>query len=254
MAKGPAFFRPFGSAETPRATVVTCTDSRVQTSSFDSSPDNDDYTVRNLGNQIDLGLGSVQYGIDHLNTPVLLILGHTGCEAIQAAANDGHGFEEPIRRELSGLRTKKQKGRLDDKHWASAVEDNVHDQVKAALKRFGSRVTSGELTIIGAIYDFRNDMMRGPGKLVVVDVNGNRDESRLKAFGEAILSTPNPKKKPGPALNPLDRLAQALSESANFDSEDEDDFEEGEEGEAAPAPAPAAAPKAAAMPAERAHH
>jgi carbonic anhydrase len=243
MTKQGAALRSYAAAESPRTTVLSCADSRVQASAFDATPENDDYTVRNLGNQVEASLGAVQYGVERLNTPVLLILGHTGCEAVRAAASDTR-LEDAIRRELSGIRVKKVKGRLDDKHLASAVIDNVNDQVKAALKRFSGRVTSNDLTIVGAVYDLRNDLARGVGRLSVVNVNGNRDEARLKAFMDAIMATPNPNKAKASTAreNPLDRLARVLSDSADLS----DDEEEEEEPESEPTPA--------SVPASQAHH
>src|SRR5688572_25268583 len=83
MGQGRDHFTPFAEGEKPRATVLACADSRVQPGAWDSSPENDDYTVRNLGNQLETSLGSVEYGVEHLHTPVLLIIGHTGCEAVK---------------------------------------------------------------------------------------------------------------------------------------------------------------------------
>lgn len=224
MAKHGAAVRGYAAGESPRTTVLTCADSRVQTSAFDASPENDVYTVRNLGNQLDASLGAVQYGVERLNTPVLLILGHTGCEAVRAAASDG-ALPDAVRKELAGIHVKKVKGRLDDKQLGSAVIDNVHEQVKGALKRFNHRVTSTDLTIVGAIYDLRNDLAKGVGRLTIINVNGNRDEARLKAFMDAIMASPSAKGKAGARENPLERLARALAESADFgdDSEDEED-------------------------------
>jgi carbonic anhydrase len=254
MTKQSAAVRSYAAGESPRTTVLTCADSRVQAAAFDASPENDDYTVRNLGNQIEAGLGSVQYGVERLKTPVLLILGHTGCEAVRAAASGDARLEDAIRHELSGIHVKKVKGRLDDRALGAAVIENVHDQVRAALKRFSPRVTSNDLTIVGAIYDLRNDLGRGAGKLSIINVNGNRDEPRLKAFMEAIMATPNPKGKHGATgeakENPLERLARALSESADLSDEEEDEGEEEEE----PAAEQEEPAKPAAIPAKQAHH
>lgn len=229
MTKQGAAVRGYAAGESPRTTVLTCADSRVQASAFDASPENDDYTVRNLGNQLDSSMGAVQYGVERVGTPVLLILGHTGCEAVRAAASST-SVPEAVRRELSGIHVKKVKGRLDDKQLASAVIDNVHEQVKTALKHFSGRVTSNDLTIVGAIYDLRNDLGKGVGRVTIVNVNGNRDEARLKAFMDAIMASPNPKAKAQtPAReNPLDRLARALSASADFSDEEEDEEDEEE--------------------------
>ncbi|MET0387206.1 MAG: carbonic anhydrase [Polyangiales bacterium] len=251
-AKGAAFFKPLMAAETPRTTVLTCTDSRVQSGAYDATPENDDYVVRNLGNQLEPSLGSVQYGVGRLATPVLMILGHTGCSAIKAALTESRELDEPVRRELAGISIKKVKGPFDDKKLTAAVMENVHDQVRAALKQFGARVNAGELTIVGAVHDLRNDLGKGAGRLSVINVNGIQDEARLKAFGDAIMAAPNPRAK---QENPLDRLARVLAESAAVSVHDEDeDEEEEEEPTPKPAPPPAAAPKkpAAAEPAHAA--
>jgi carbonic anhydrase len=227
MTKQGAAVRGYAAAESPRTTVLTCADSRLQASAFDATPENDDYTVRNLGNQLESSLGAVQYGVERVGTPVLLIMGHTGCEAVRAAASDA-AMPDAVRRELAGIHAKRVKGRLDGKQLANAVVDNVHEQVKMALKRFSGRVTSNDLTIVGAIYDMRNDLGKGVGRVTIVNVNGNRDEARLKAFMDAIMASPNPKAKAAtPAReNPLDRLARALSASAEFSDDDEEEDEE----------------------------
>jgi carbonic anhydrase len=252
MAKHAAALKSYALGESPRTTVLSCADSRVQPSAFDATPENDDYTVRNLGNQLDVSLGAVQYGVERLSTPVLLILGHTGCDAIRAAVSDTK-LEPAIQRELSGIKVKKAKGKLDEKHVSLAVLDNVHDQVKAALKRFSPRVTSNDLTIVGAVYDLRNDLGKGAGKLSIINVNGNRDEPRLKAFMDAIMASPNPNGKPAAKAreNPLDRLARALSDSANLSNQTEEDEEEEEEAAPEP-PSNPVAPQPTAIPANKA--
>lgn len=247
MKKGPEFFKSLAATETPRATILTCSDSRVQSAALDATPENDGYTIRNLGNQLESDLGSVQFGIEELHTPVLIVLGHTGCTAVKAALGDGAGLSDAIKREIAGLKVKKGKVAGDEKRWTAAVIENIHDQVRAALKQFGPRVNSGELTIVGAIYDFRNELGRGAGRLSVINVNGNQDEARLKAFGEAIMSTPNPNGR-STRESALDRLARVLSEHGSVAGGDDEDEEE-----ESPAPRPAPAPKTSAGKTKPAH-
>ena len=40
--------------------------------------------------------------------------------------------------------------------------------------------------VVGAVLDFRDDLGQGPGKFVVVDVNGNGETERMEAFVAAI--------------------------------------------------------------------
>ncbi|HVU03753.1 MAG TPA: carbonic anhydrase [Polyangiaceae bacterium] len=177
-------FPQWADAETPRATVLTCSDSRVQVQAWDETPENDDYTVRNLGNQVDNALGSVEYGVERLGTPVLLVLGHTGCTAVKAALDGTGKLDDAMKKELAGIQVSKHAAKGDALR--DAVLENVHAQVKAALSHFGRRVHSGKLTVVGAVFDFRNELGRGAGKLVIIDVNGSRDEKKLEAFGTAI--------------------------------------------------------------------
>ncbi len=199
MEHGPKFFAAFAEGQRPRATVLTCADSRVHTTAFDTTPENDDFVVRNIGNQLENGLGSLEYGVEHLETPVLLIIGHSGCGAVRAALGDLSTQSEAVKRELEHLHVPKPKsGQTLEAAWNEAVVANVHAQVSAALTHFGARVQQGKLTIVGAVYDFRNDLGHGPGKLNIVDVNGNDEAPRMAAFVAAVEAegVAAPQKKP----------------------------------------------------------
>ena len=222
MGKGAEFFKTLAAAEAPRATILSCGDARVQSGAFDATPENDAFTIRNLGNQVDLALGSIQYGVEELHTPVLLVLGHSGCTAVKAAMGDTKSLPEALRRELGGLHPPKAGGKVDDKKLLAAVIANVHEQVKLALREFGGRVNAGELTIVGAIYDLRNELGQGTGRLAVINVNGVQEQGRLKSFVEAIMSGPGAKKKSEAGEeDPMTRLARALADPGPPDEEEE---------------------------------
>jgi carbonic anhydrase len=187
MEHGPKFFSAFADAELPRATVVTCSDSRVQPQGWDETSENDDYTVRNFGNQLAGDEGSIEYGVEHLNTPLLLIIGHTGCEAVKAASGDTSKLSKPLQAQLKTLQIPRAaQGKNENQAWAEGVVANVHNQVSSALKRYGKRVQSGSLTVVGAVFDFRDDLGQGAGKLIIVDVNGNGEAERMEAFMSAV--------------------------------------------------------------------
>jgi carbonic anhydrase len=187
MEHGPKFFSAFADAELPRATVITCSDSRVQPQAWDETSENDDYTVRNFGNTLAGEDGSIEYGIEHLNTPLLLIIGHTGCGAVKAASGDTSKLSKAMQAQLKGLQIPKPSaGKNENQIWAEAVINNVHNQVASALKKYGKRVQSGSLTVVGAVFDFRDDLQQGPGKFVIVDVNGNGEAERMQAFMAAV--------------------------------------------------------------------
>lgn len=80
--------------QSPRAVVITCADSRVIPEVIFSCGLGELFTIRIAGNVIDAHqLGSIEYAVSHLKTPLVVILGHTGCGAVQAALQgeaDGH--------------------------------------------------------------------------------------------------------------------------------------------------------------------
>ena len=88
----------------PRATVVTCSDSRVQTTAFDKTPEGDLFMVRDIGNQLATGEGSVEFGVRYLHTPLLMFVGHSSCGAIKAAMGNYSSIEAPIKRELDTIK------------------------------------------------------------------------------------------------------------------------------------------------------
>lgn len=187
VLRGKEHFQPFVDVQKPRATVVTCADSRVQPQAWDATPENDDFTIRNLGNQVSNAHGSVEYGVAHLKTPVLMIIGHTGCGAIKAAMEQPADLAAPIREELKHLKFDKRKaGETEKQALTNAVVTNVNNQVAFSTAQFGKLIQQGQLTVVGGVYDFRNDMGKGFGRLNIVNVNGNSNPERLKAFIQAL--------------------------------------------------------------------
>lgn len=213
MEHGDKFFAAFADKQTPRATILTCADSRVHSSAWDVTPENDDFIVRNMGNQFENAEGTLEYGVEHLRTPLLLVIGHTGCGAVKAAMGDTSKLSPAIQKELEHLHPPKpEAGRSPEAAWADAVIANVHAQVETALKRFGKDVQTGQLTVVGAVYDFRNDLLQGAGKLSIVDVNGNGEPERMAAFVEAVTGKKEEReKKHGKSLTKLDDASAAAA-------------------------------------------
>lgn len=168
------FFQALAKGQHPRATVVTCSDSRVHTNMLDKTPEGDLFMVRNIGNQLSTAMGSVQYGVNHLGSSLLLFIGHSSCGAIKAAGGDYSALEDPIKKELDTINITKGSANID------GVKTNVNNQVEAALKEFGDKVKDNELLIVGAVYDFADDMKEGAGKLNIINMNGETDPAILR--------------------------------------------------------------------------
>lgn len=164
----------------PIATVVMCADSRVQKAAFDKETSNDLFIVRNIGNQIITCEGSVDYGVLSLKTPILMIVGHPQCGAVRACLS---GFDGASRNTQAELKTM---GCSGASSVSSGVIDNVHHQVSVGCNKFADLITEGKLTVLGAIYDFRNEFKRGHGRFILIDVNGERNYKKIALMFDDI--------------------------------------------------------------------
>ncbi len=167
-------FKSFSEQQNPRATVLTCSDSRIQTDAYHKSPVNDLFFIRNIGNQIKTTEGSIEYGVEHLHTPILFIIGHSQCGAIKTALGNYSSLSKPIRTELDHLHLTP-KISTDE-----GVVENIHNQVKYAISKYKDKIKNKNLVVVGAVYDFRDDFKHGHGKLILLNINGERDPIKLK--------------------------------------------------------------------------
>jgi carbonic anhydrase len=73
------------AGQRPFAVVLCCSDSRVPPEVIFDQGLGDLFVVRVAGNIVDdAGLGSIEYAIEHLDTPLIVVLGHEKCGAVSA--------------------------------------------------------------------------------------------------------------------------------------------------------------------------
>jgi carbonic anhydrase len=69
----------------PFAVILTCSDSRLPPEVIFDQGLGDLFVVRVAGNVVDAALlGSVEYAVAHLNTPLVVVIGHARCGAVEA--------------------------------------------------------------------------------------------------------------------------------------------------------------------------
>jgi methyl-accepting chemotaxis protein len=176
----------------PFATVVGCSDSRVPLELLFDQGVGDLFVIRVAGNVCDTDeLGSIEYGVGHLGTPLLLVLGHANCGAVTAVATDAelHGcipkLVAPIRPAVAAAR--KANPELDGKALVpSAVRANVFQSIEDVLRRSAEArelVHAGKLTICGAVYDIESGSIEwlGPHPRQTALITGGAEPAAARA-------------------------------------------------------------------------
>ncbi len=149
-------------AQHPIAGILACADSRIPPEiAFDQGP-GELFVVRVAGNFVnDDLLASLEYGTAVLGVPLLMVLGHSGCGAIdatikviqQGAELPGHlpglarALEPAVRKAIDANSVN-----LLDAATAENVRANV-ERLRAATPVVAELVTSGKVKVVGAVYD-----------------------------------------------------------------------------------------------------
>ncbi|QEL57758.1 carbonic anhydrase [Chromobacterium paludis] len=172
----PGYLQKLGDRAAPKATVVTCSSPGGRVGMQGGDADADLFVISNMGNQLASSEGSIEYGVRHLRTPLLMFVSHTGCRAIQAAAGDYSNMEPAIQKELDNIEIPKG---IDATNGALI---NINNQVEGAILKFSGEVEAGKLAVLGGYYDYNNDLKQGRGRLVITNINGETDPARIRAL------------------------------------------------------------------------
>jgi carbonic anhydrase len=148
------------NGQSPFAVIVCCSDSRVPPELVFDQTLGQLFVVRTAGQVIDeAARGSIVYGVDFLKAPLLLVLGHSGCGAVEAAiaALAGNPIPGYAYRFAEGIGPAVQSvlnepgDQLDN-----AIRANITmgvDQLRTAEPDLAAAVGSGQLTVAGGHYD-----------------------------------------------------------------------------------------------------
>lgn len=149
----------------PFATVLACSDSRVPVELIFDRGIGDIFVIRVAGNVAkdpDV-IGSAEYAAEHLGTPLIVVLGHTGCGAVKAGIS-GPSLEGSLRQiqmaiEPVAAQVKKEHPDLKgDELTTAVVKANVvqaKQDLLASSPEIKSLVAEGKLSIATAVYDMK---------------------------------------------------------------------------------------------------
>ncbi|MBL8731209.1 MAG: hypothetical protein JNN13_02435 [Planctomycetes bacterium] len=137
--------RTLARGQSPFAIVVCCADSRVPPEHVFNTGLGELFVVRVAGNVADAELiASIEYAVEHLNTPLCVVLGHESCGAVKAAVAQGqnqrHDGESLVMQQLlehiEPAVRKAQARSLGGKDLTDACEEeNAHTTVHETMRR-----------------------------------------------------------------------------------------------------------------------
>ncbi|MCA1622683.1 MAG: carbonic anhydrase [Acidobacteria bacterium] len=149
-------------AQTPFAVVLSCSDSRVPTEIIFDQGLGTLFITRVAGNVVETStLGSIEYGVEHLKTYLVVVMGHEGCGAVKAAllspaerSRESENVQAllnhivPAVSSIAKIRDEKAKMR-------EAVVANVRQQVQnlKRAKSIQNAVSRNKIAVIGAYYE-----------------------------------------------------------------------------------------------------
>lgn len=151
----------------PLAAVLSCSDARVGPETIFDQGVGDLFVVRVAGNILsDEGIGSLEYAVQFLDAPLVIIMGHTHCGALEAFLKTFqkgaflNGYIEslvlsvyPATKYLKDLNT-------------ATVEDLVVANVRSVKKKLlesspviGQKEKAGMIQVVGAFYDLDSGLV-----------------------------------------------------------------------------------------------
>jgi len=150
-------------SQKPYAIILSCSDSRVPPEIIFDKSMGEIFVIRVAGNVPDpIVLGSVEYAVEHLGSPLIVVLGHERCGAVTAAV-DAKGKPEgnigAIVKEIAPA-VKQAKKEAAGKSKPELVETAIDDNIRLVAANISKRssvikhlLKEGKVKIMTAKYD-----------------------------------------------------------------------------------------------------
>ncbi len=162
----------------PTAVVFGCGDSRVAAEIIFDQGLGDMFVVRTAGHVIDTAvLGSIEYAVSILDVPLIVVLGHDSCGAVQAAITaldrgefPGGYVRDIVERVTPSILLGRHSGltRVDEFE-ARHVNETI-TQLRIRSAPIAQRIAEGSLAIVGVTYQLAE------GRVVLRDHLGDIGE------------------------------------------------------------------------------
>jgi carbonic anhydrase len=150
--------KELAGGQKPFAVVLTCADSRLTPEFIFDQGLGDIFVLRVAGNVVDpIELGSIEFAVEHLHVPLIVLLGHEKCGAVEAALEEkkpAGNLGELVRLIGVGKDLPSGKDAL-----GAAIKNNVRHQTRLLTERsqvLKEHVVKKEVRIVSGVYQLES--------------------------------------------------------------------------------------------------
>ncbi len=151
------------NGQEPFATILACSDSRDPVELIFDRGVGDLFVVRVAGNIAGISeLATIEYGVGHLNTPLLIVMGHSKCGAVTAVVKGAelHGHLVALAEKIKPAAERvKIETTNPDEAVPKAIQANVWQTIEDVIKQSDvvrEKLAAGKVSILGAVYDLEH--------------------------------------------------------------------------------------------------
>lgn len=144
----------------PYAIILSCSDSRVPPEIIFDESHGQLFIIRNAGNVADeVVLGTIEYGVEHLNSPLLVVIGHSKCGAVTATVKGGelpHNIEAIANYIKPAVAAAKPNSKNEQELINNSIEENITYQIKEIITKSSivkEFLEQKKIKIVGAHYN-----------------------------------------------------------------------------------------------------
>lgn len=148
------------NGQNPYAVIVSCSDSRVTPTTVFNAGLGELFDIRLAGNVVDDdALGSIEYAVEHLNTPLIVVMGHQSCGAVTATYNEVVKGEK-----VSGNMESFVKKITPSVNKNGTIDDAIHNNIDMVVKEISedkgikTLIDQGKVKVVGAYYDLNGNV------------------------------------------------------------------------------------------------
>lgn len=148
------------NGQNPYALIVSCSDSRVTPTTVFNAGLGELFDIRLAGNVVDDdALGSIEYAVEHLNTPLIVVMGHQSCGAVTATYNEVVKGEK-----VSGNMESFVKKITPSVNKNGTIDDAIHTNIDMVVKEISedkgikTLIDQGKVKVVGAYYDLNGNV------------------------------------------------------------------------------------------------